>query len=232
MQKLCPFCRRRILANEPTMRLIIGVVHEKCGLRRQRDSFQEEFNRISRFSRLSGLLQRMSNQMILMLENIIARGLRSQDHKEFCTEWGMINKTVLEFNSNWFLARHFLAQRNAIDRLLSRLKGYAIVMPRTASESDESNRLMTKILTTVTDYSISSIGSIGLRRKKTKPKPKEEYVEELKELVTKFDTTMRKALRKAREDFRKYSRMLKEEHALWLQKNLLKLNEYGLLEKS
>jgi hypothetical protein len=230
MRRLCPFCLKPIAPKETVVKLVIGLVHEKCALRRQRDSFQEEFKKISQFPKKSTLLQRMSNQLTLMLENIIDRGLNGDEHKEFCNEWSIINRTILEFDTDWWIARHYIAQKNAIDRFLSGLKGRPFIMPRTQTESKKSNLLMRKILATVTNYSLASIDeTFRFKKEKIKPKPKEEYIVELKELVTKFDTTIKTMLRKAKKDHQKYSKILNEDRKIWLQQNFLKLNEYGLL---
>jgi len=156
MRRFCSFCLKPIGVNEPTLKLMIGTVHEKCKLRRDREFFRERLEEVSHFPRNLAYFQRMGTQLTTMLENIIARGINSTEHKEFCNEWGMINKSILDFEVIWFRARHFIAQKNVIDRILSNLKGYPFVAPRTPNEIETINRLMGEILHKVTNYSIAS----------------------------------------------------------------------------
>jgi len=173
--------------------------------------------------------RQMSKQLVLVLENIIAKGFSKNDHEEFCNEWSIISGTMLEFTVDWELTRYCIAQKNAIDRFLSGLKGYPFVVPRTQIESKESNRLMRKVLMTVTDYSLFSIDNpFGFQEGRTKLKSKKEYIKRLKELVTKLDKTIDTMSRKAKKDQQKYKKILNENRETWFQRNVAKLIEYGL----
>lgn len=229
MQRLCSYCLKPIALNEPALELVMGFVHEKCYLERMRDSFKENLDKISHFPELLKSFQQTNNRMIVMIENIAAKGLHGKDHEEFCNEWVIINRNIMEFNMHWYLARSYMAQKNWIDRFLSSLKRYHFVTPRLPSESGKSNRLMGRILDTVTRYSIALIDESSVfQRRKTKTRP-EEYVKELKNLSREFDKTTNAILLKASEDFQEYTGRLRKDYRLWYQQNTVKLSKYRLL---
>jgi hypothetical protein len=171
--------------------------------------------------------------MILMLENIIARGLKGKEQRDFCDEWTNINKTLMDFDMKWWLARHYMAQKNWADRLLSSLKGYPFVIPRTPAEDKKIGRSMIGILDAVTRYSIGLLDeSFGFPRKKTKTKSREQYIKEIRDLMAQFDKATKAAFRHAKKDFQKYITASKEDYTFWLRDNLVKLGEYGLLDSN
>jgi len=224
--QVCHFCLRVVFPKENVVNLRFGQAHERCYLKACQDDFQKMFDEISRFPYVKKSFQSAISDFIVLLRDYVAKTPTTDSHKEFCNEWNKCNRTIMEFDLYWWFARHYLAQKSAVDRLISKLKGYPFTTPRTATESREYALLMNEILKTATDYSISFLpGFVRLRRDKRKgrTKSKEEYVGEIMKLIVKFESLMESMANKASKDMQRYRTILREDRELWLKQNMSKL---------
>ena len=229
--QICHFCLKFISPGQRVVNLRLGQAHEKCYLKACQDNFQKMFTEISQFPNIRKSFQSAVSNFVALLRNYVSKTPTTDEHKEFCNEWSKCNRAIMDFDMYWWYARHYLAQKRALDRFISELKGYPFTAPRTPTESKKYGVLMKRILAVATNYSISFLPrSFELRRdkKKGRTKSKEEYVGEMKKLIAEFETLMKNMANKALEDMRRYRATLSGDYELWQRQNMSKLIAYKL----
>jgi hypothetical protein len=231
--QVCQFCLGFISSGQSVVNLRLGQAHEKCYLEACRNDFQKMLTEISQFPNARKSFQSAVNGFIALLRNYVSKAPTNEAHKEFCDEWGKCNRAIMEFDMYRWYAQHYLAQKSALDRFISKLKGYPFTAPRTPIENKKYGVLMSRIIAAATNYSISFLpGSVSLRRdkKKGRVKSKEEYVGEMKKLIVEFETLMKNMADKTLEDMRRYGVTLSKDYELWQRQNISKLMAYKLLK--